>query len=803
MKLRGWVIAALLLGAAGAQADERLTAASAASERAKLASVGDVIPHPGDLVAGAGTNRLGQAVAVYGDTAVLGAPFDDTLAGDAAGSVLVFRRVAGQWEQEATLVSIGTAANDHFGASVAIQGDTAIVGAPGHDSNGLIDAGAVYVFRRVGAAWEQRAILTAAMPSAYDHFGFSVSLDAATLVVGAYGAGVGGAVDSFVGADSAWVFEARLAPSAARSGDNFGAAVALHGDSVVVGASGRRADPDIRAAGAAFVFVRTDGAWAEQAELRAPAPTERDFFGNSVALHGDTALVGAYGYGSGLERGAAFAFRRNGTSWSTPTRLIAPGADADGQFGSSVALSGTRALVGAEWDSTADFLSGAAYVFADAGAEWVLLEALTASDALTSGEFGAAVALDGTTAVIGAPDAQRVSGSFAGAAYFFTESGNDWVQQDDVDGGDTASRDLFGYAMAVSGDTLVVGAPHQVLTTAPDVAAFVFVRDGADWVMQASLRSSPFVPVKHFGSAVAVDGDTIAIGTPWDDGAVYIFTRENGVWSHRAYITSPDRTQGMTGNFGASLALQDGTLLIGAPDQFLPGGAKGIAYVFTGQGATWTLQARLSDPAAHHGHGHSVALLGEVAVLGADGCFPAADDHALVFVRNGHQWTQEPSLRPDPSISCANFGSALAVSGDRLLVGAPYEDAAYLLRRGASGWTRLARMDGGGVAGVRYFGRSVALSGDAALVGASNDLFDSPDPGSAYVFSRSGEHWGLREAFGSPAGAKDEFGHRVAWAGTRILVGAPSARGYYSGHYEVGAVYEHGFNPPVFFGGFE
>lgn len=804
MKLCGWMLAGAFLCAPFAQGAEPIMAAAAPSARVGLAEAGDVIVHPGDLTAGVGTHRLASDVAISGDTALLGALLEDTARGEQAGAVLVFQRSAGSWGQQASLVADDNAAGDQFGASIAIHGDTAIVGAPGHDSNGLVDSGAVYVFRRVGVEWQQRAKLAPVVPAAYAGFGRSVSLEAGTLVVGATQDGGTGAVYVFVGADTTWLQQARIVPASGRAGDNFGGAVALHGDTVIVGASGRRADPDIRGAGSAFVFVRTDGAWTPQAELRAPNATATDFFGNSVALHGDTVLVGAYNYGSDfLERGAVFAFRRSGTAWSTPIRLIAPGADFDGQFGSSVALSATRAIVGARWDSTADFHSGAAYVFADTGTGWALLESLTASDALTSGEFGAAVALDGTTAVIGAPDAQRVSGSYAGAAYFFVESGNDWPQQDDVDGGDDASLDLFGYSMAVSGDTLVVGAPHEFLANAPDVAAFVYARTGEEWVLQASLSAPDGFPAKHFGSAVAIDGDTIAVGT-WYDEAVNIFTRADGVWTWRARIVSPDSPPNPTGQFSASLALQDGTLVVGAPEQNLPGGqGKGVAYVFTGAAATWTLQARLSDPSMDNGIARVVALAGDVALLGASGCFDPSLDRVLVFVRNGTSWTQEASLLPDASAGCQGFGSAMSASGNRVLIGAMYADAAYLFERNGASWRRLARFAPGATISNVNFGSSVALSQDAALVGVSYYSLDDPEPGAAHLFLRSGDHWSARAGFYSPIGARDKFGHAVALSAGRALVSAPVARGTFSGHYKVGVVHDYDVTAPLFFSGFE
>jgi hypothetical protein len=360
--------------------------------------------------------------------------------------------------------------------------------------------------------------------------------------------------------------------------------------------------------------------------------------------------------------------------------------------------------------------------------------------------------------------------------------------------------------MAVSGDTLVVGAPHEPVGPIPAVAAYVFVRAGAAWLLEASLRPSDGFSAEHFGASVAVDGDTLAVGTPWDHGAeaVYVFVRENGAWTERARIVSPDAPSN-SGRFGESLALHAGTLLVGAPEHYLPGGnGQGAAYVFTGAGATWQLQAKLSDSSVPIKVAGAVALSGDVAVLGAPECTSSdpKSDRALVFVRSGNDWTQQAQLRPDESPAwCEHFGSAISIHGDQVLIGAPWAQAAYLFGRSGSNWTRLARIGGAGFSGT-MLGSSVSLSQDGALIGASQG-YDELEPGSAHYFAPSGEHWAHRGAFFSPAGGGDEFGHVVAMSGSNALVSLPAARGVFSGDLKVGAVHEYELTVPVFFGGFE
>ena len=394
---------------------------------------------------GAASDQLGWSVALYGDTALVGAPCDDAGANDDQGSVYVFVRSAGGWTQQARLTAADGAGEDLFGSSVALSGDAALVGAPSDDAGSDVNQGSVYVFVRSGDIWTQQARLAAPGGGAWRGFGWSVALDGDTAIVGdPYYSGV-----------------------------------------------------DYIRTGAAFVFVRAGALWSLQQQLAADAAAESDWFGDAVALDGDTALIGAPGQNAGTSanHGAAYAFVRSGTSWSQQARVTGAGGAAEERFGDAVAIAGDSALVGSPFDHIgANQDQGSASVFVRSGASWTLQQTLTASDrAPADDHFGGALALVGDTAVIGVEedevDLEGGSSHWAqGSASVFVRSRGSWSRQARLTASDGATQDRFGSSVALDGDVALIGAVDADVGARIDQgSAYVFVGNAPE----TSARLSP------------------------------------------------------------------------------------------------------------------------------------------------------------------------------------------------------------------------------------------------------------------------------------------------------------------------
>ncbi|MGI6496310.1 MAG: FG-GAP repeat protein [Kiritimatiellia bacterium] len=627
---------------------------------------------------GAPNDDLGFSVALSGDTALVGAYGDDDK-GDNSGSAYVFTRSGTAWSLQAKLTAADGAALDYFGYSVALAGDTALVGAYWDDDKGD-NSGSAYVFTRSGGTWTQQAKLTAADGADGDWFGYSVALDGGTALVGAFrdddkGTDSGSAY-VFIRSGTAWSQQAKLTAGDGADGDWFGCSVALDGGTALVGAY-RDGDKGT-ASGSAYVFTRSGTAWSQQDKLAAADGAAGDFFGYSVALSGDTAFVGAYGDDdNGYNSGSAYVFTRSGTAWSQQDKLAAADGAAGDNFGCSVALDGDTALVGAYLDDDNGYASGSAYVFTRSGGTWTQQAKLAAADGADGDWFGCSVALCSGTALVGAYG-DSDNGAASGSACVFTRSDTNWAQQAKLSAGDSATADWFGTSVALSGDTALVGAYGDDDNGDNSGSAYVFIRSGGTWTRQAKLTADDGAAYDYFGWSVALSGDTALVGAYLDDdngaasGSAYVFTRSGTAWTQQAKLTGADGAD--DDRFGCSVALSGDTALVGVDGDDDKGTDSGSAYVFARSGSTWTQQAKLtaSDGADEDYFGCSVALDGDTALVGAfwDDDNGTDSGSAYVFTRSGGTWTQQAKLTAGDGAEYDCFGCSVALDGDTALVGA-------------------------------------------------------------------------------------------------------------------------------------
>ncbi|RYD36329.1 MAG: choice-of-anchor D domain-containing protein [Verrucomicrobiaceae bacterium] len=429
--------------------------------------------------------------------------------------------------QQAYLKASNPGEDDYFGAAVAVSGDIVVVGAPGEKSStrGInsapnddsISVGAAYIFLRSGGVWGQQAYLKA---------------------------------------------------SNARGGDQFGSAVAVSGDTVVIGAYGEasittgiNSVPDYSTfgeAGAAYVFVRSGEGWSQQAYLKASNTEAYDRFGHSVAVNDDTVVIGAYCEDSSTmgidgasnenaaDSGAAYVFARSGAVWSQQAYLKAGNTGFQDHFGSSVSVSGDTVVVGAPGEDSSsiginttpnesDLGAGAAYVFARSGGVWSQRAYLKSNHTPGSGAFGTSVAVSGDTVLVGAPG-DFINGegplplASGGAAHVFVQSLGVWRHQAYLKAAGNLLSIRFGSSVAVSGDRVVVGDPQESSSTTgvdsiPDTnigsagAAYVYVRNGVGWSQEAYLKAGNTGDHDFFGTSVAVSGETVVAGSPWESSS--------------------------------------------------------------------------------------------------------------------------------------------------------------------------------------------------------------------------------------------------------------------------------------------
>jgi hypothetical protein len=378
-----------------------------------------------------------------------------------------------------------------------------------------------------------------------------------------------------------WIEEEKLLASDGQEGDNFGCYVSLSGDTALVGAW---LDGDNGYhSGSAYVFIRNNTTWTQQAKLLPSDGEESNLFGWSVSLDNDTALIGAYwDDDNGDESGSVYVFTRKGTTWTQQAKLLASDGAIMDYFGYSVSLSGNTALISAPLDDYNGDASGSAYIFIRTGTTWTQQAKLVAADGAIGDNFGIRVFLAGDTALIGASTDDDVRGS----AYVFTRANTTWTQEAKLLASDGQSEDFFGYFVSLSGETALIGAPGDSDYGDSSGSAYVFTRTGTTWTQQQKLLPLDGYVWDYFGYAVSLSGDTAIVSAPQDDdegedsGSAYVFTRTGTTWTQQQKLLASDGQAGDT--FGWwSVSLNGDSALISSCRDDDNGLDSGSAYVFT------------------------------------------------------------------------------------------------------------------------------------------------------------------------------------------------------------------------------
>jgi len=344
------------------------------------------------------------------------------------------------------------ATGHQFGWAVGLSGNTAVISANRDEENG-VQSGSVYVFVISGSTWTQEAKLTASDGKGEDQFGFSVAIEGDTVVVGAWNVDTNrGGTYIYVRSGTAWTEQAKLVNSDS-SDDNMGESVAISNDTVVVGAS---VYDSFR--GSVYVFVRSGSMWTEQVKLTASDGTQNDYFGVGVAISDDTIVIGAYNRNeNGFASGSAYIYSRSGSDWTEQAKLIPSDGDSFDRYGRSVAIDFDTAVIAAENDDDSGRDSGSVYIYIREGSEWTEQAKLVASDGAIGDSFGKSVAASGDLVVIGS-SRDDDDGLSSGSAYAYARSGVTWSPKEKFVAPDASRGDYFGRSVALDGGKTVIGA---------------------------------------------------------------------------------------------------------------------------------------------------------------------------------------------------------------------------------------------------------------------------------------------------------------------------------------------------------
>ena len=702
----------------------------------------------------------------------------------------------------------GRGVGDSFGKAVAISGEYAIVGViherdDSEGKNNMELPGAAYIFKMIDGNWKKIKKICASDRSNLGYFGFSVAITDGYAAVTTCGPG-SSAVYVFKsdegGADN-WGQVQQMQPPYSDTRTGFGSSVSISGDYIVVGAPYDSRDAleqyGKNDAGSAYVYKKNFGGtnnWGQIKKLTAVVPNVYDIFGFSVAISGANIIIGAPGDKLDGEQanplynaGSAYIFAvdQNGSdNWGFIKRVVSPDRFGYGQFGSSVAISGNRLIVGAygegvESSGTRSYEVGAAYIFRkidDEPANWGLEKRLTAPSRKADDRFGFSVAISGDQVIVGA-DQQDADDSEsnvvwnAGAAYIFREGKNgagNWGMAKKVVAYTRHAFDLLGYSVSISGDNALVGA----------------------W---------------------GDDEDEMGENPVPEAGSVFSFSKDrNGVenWGGRLKITASDRAGGWE-LYGESVAISGQFAVVGAPGETKDAnglnailtGPPGAAYILYNNAGKWEQVNKICAPARYQGDlfGSSVAIYGDYVVVGAKhNSYGSSEENYVsrsgaVYIYKKDQggsnnWGLVKKLTTNNRKADDLFGQTISIYGSYIVVGAPGEDedsneagfmedagAAYVFKNsGTTGdnWIQIKKLTASDRSSFDFFGYSVAINGTNIIVGSTwdddgvsaNNYLDGA--GSAFIFEKErggSDNWGqaqkITSAVRTPGSA---FGNKVA-----------------------------------------
>jgi len=766
------------------------------------------------------------------------------------GAATIYKRSGASWTRLKEVEPSVTGTSHYFGQSVAIDGDYTIVGA--------YNANRIAIFKKdQGGAdnWGQVATRTGS-----DNHGISVDISGDKAIAGsnAHNAAVINQGNARIyrrdsgGADSWGQVVILNHPDATPvTSDQFGRAVAIAGDIAVV-AGGYRTEAGVSNAGAVWLFHETSADnWVFLKKLTNPNGLgASDYFGFSVDIQdndgngtADRLAVGALGddeYGS--NRGGVFIFERNqggADNWGFVTQAVDTSIASATDQGREVTLAADRVITGSRISDEEAYDAGAAFVFQkDAGGanNWGLEQYLHASDASERNEFGRSVGISktGTYAIAGAPYTEN-SATNVGAAYIFSRSGTTWTERSkQIPHSSVEYSVRMGDSVVVSGDYAAVGMAwktdffnsNRISRTG---GVNIYQRQpNSTWVLEKHVVPTSPVNDMQFGQTLAISPEILVVATPGDNtgagnsGAALLHGRNQGGAGNWGLIKKVKHGDPQSSDYATNengLALFGDYLVIGASRKNLnlvsPQGSAGAAYIFKrnqGGADNWGQIKKLVAPVEENGayFGNSVSMGGTTLAVGARLEDSNGTNSGSVYLYSRDQggaenWGQIKKFTGESASD--HFGYDVAVSGNTLAIGAPYDDDAggdagavyihYEDQGGAGNWGQFKKIvyNGGGV-GNALFGFNIDLSGDILIVGAPYDDRNVTNGGYVYVYSRNeggDDNWGLLATIDPDVpGEEDLFGYSVAVSGN-VVAGA----GLYNDDYgkDDGSVYLFGCPP--------
>lgn len=682
------------------------------------------------------SSRVGwyqNGLCISGDYLVFGDFYDDEKAGN-AGTVYIFKRVGHTWYYKQKLFASDAALGDSFGCSVSMHGTTIVVGAVGDDDAGS-STGSAYVFDLVGDQWTQTQKLVASDRASTDRFGQNVDIHDNTIIIGS-----------------------------------------PYDDDIAINS------------GSAYIYVRTGSVgttWSFKQKIRASDPVRDRFFGTSVKVYKDRALV----YAS-TRPGRTYIFSRTGTTWSQE-QVIVGETNVDDRFGEAFDLNDDTILIGSSYctvDGTPQV--GRAYTYTHNGTSWVREQTFT-PDTIIRSLFGTSVSISETGDKIAIGALVEPTGTFSyGAVYVYHRENNTWVQNTKTFHTEFRS---FGRFVNIRTGDLYTGGGTLRYSTAHE---YVFIHDSnyhPEYMVWSVIPPESFESYSYggktwygFSSSIALGTDTMIIGADKGGlntgagGIVMPFLERDGIWVHDE-VNDGDNVHGtQNGRFGYACALNDSEDILAVTAPFAGNGY--IVLLNRNADGTWNPDPSPGSYWQHSyidGTGYAIATSGNIMAVTARG-----DGGAIFLYDMTVGQSSEVIVRPsDNQPPHYEFGGHMGFDGTTLVTTSRYTGASYVFEYTNSTLVETQKMYAGG--------ESCDVDGDVMVFGIRGDSSIETTAGSVRIYRKVNGTWTYDTKI-APAGERKEYGYKVVVKGNIVVASAP-----YEGSLNNGAIYVHDISGPT------
>jgi len=678
-------------------------------------------------------DQFGGGVAIDGNWAVVGAHYHDEI-GSNAGTAYIFKYENGAWYQHSKLLAFDGYANDRFGKSVAIDGNTIVVGADEKTYNQLGRAGAAYIYDFDGTNWNFAQKITAPNPASSDYFGFSLDISDGYIVVGArYDDELGtnaGAAYVYKRINGSWLFEEKLLPSDGSSGDYFGYDVAIDQNNVIVGA--HRNSEILSHGGAAYIYTFNGSSWIETKIITSDNKVG-DYFGYSVDINGNTAVVGAYLVDNIYNNeGAVYVFEFSNDTWNETQKIHSNNPDS--YFGWDVSFDENFLLISGGSNE------GKAYVYQNNN-NWIFDRLITAYDDEDNHDFARSLSISGERMIMGAVYASLQNG---GAAYLsnvcqgisinhqpaetsvcintpfslsssepntnWYDGNGDLLQTNSNTLNHIATEDIEIIMESMRGNSgCVVYDTLNIQTSSPQIT---------NLPTQTKITSCSGGGSQRFGNAVDISGEWAIVGEK-DNKAAHIWRKVNGQWEYGQRLSPQIPIN--AGYFGADVAIHGNIATV--TSTYAYGNRYSELYIYEYNDIYWELSAKFNVPVTqyqNHFNG-AVDIFDNTAVVGVRNS--NGEDFVCVYEKINNEWQQIEILPAPDGTTAVNFAFSISVYESILAVGARSHTgtgATYIFRKSNGIWGFEELIKGSDTQAGDLFGHAVDVQGDLIVVGAPN-----------------------------------------------------------------------------------